>query len=178
MRISLVVIGLSSLAGCAVHEVQHGPPLDAHCRWALLPVTNHAETPEAGARAQSILETLLRVRGIADLRTPPPTPPRGAGGPGDAVFDTLEDDRRLDDAIENAKAAGFTYGVTGSVEEWRYRSGADGEPAVGVSVRVIELATGQTLFSASGARSGWGRETVSGDAQILLKRLLAELSLK
>lgn len=173
----LAVAGL--LGGCAVHEVQRGAALDMHARWALLPIMNHAETPQAGERTQAILATLLRVRGIVDAQEY--TARQKAEGEVEGLPDLdpeIDRHRRFDEAIDWAKAQGITYGVTGSVEEWRYKSGADGEPATGVSLQVIDIASGRVLWSATGARTGWGRESVSGTAQKLLKGLLQELPLR
>lgn len=169
----LAVMGL--LGGCAVQEVQRGAALDTHARWALLPIMNHAETPQAGERAQAILATLLRVRGVVDAQeyaAHQKTEGEAEGLP------ELDERRRFDEALNWAKGQGMTYGVTGSVEEWRYKSGTDGEPAAGVSLQVVDIASGRVLWSATGARTGWGRESVSGTAQKLLKDLLRDLPLK
>lgn len=159
------------LNGCATQEVHVGAPLDARARWVLLPIANHAETAQAGERAQAILTTLLHNRGVTEIQTSP------------EVADSedlpeLDDQRRLDAALAWARQQGYAYGVTGSVEEWHYKSGTDGEPAVGLSLRVIDIATGQALWSATGARTGWGRESVSGVAHKLLKDLLHSMPLK
>ncbi len=169
----LAVVGL--LGGCAVQEVQRGVVLDTHARWALLPIMNHAETPQAGERTQAILATLLRVRGVVDAQEY--AAHQKAEGETEGLPE-LDRRRRFDEALNWAKVQGMTYGVTGSVEEWRYKSGADGEPAVGLSLQVIDIATGRVLWSATGARTGWGRESVSGTAQKLLKDLLRDLPLK
>lgn len=169
----LAVVGL--LGGCAVQEVQRGVVLDTHARWALLPIINHAETPQAGERVQAILATLLRVRGVTDAQEY--AAQQKSDGETEGLPE-LDERRRFDEALNWAKAQGMTYGVTGSVEEWRYKSGADGEPAAGLSLQVIDITTGRVLWSATGARTGWGRESVSGTAQKLLKDLLRDLPLK
>jgi len=79
-------------------------------------------------------------------------------------------------ALAWARAAGVRYALTGSVTEWRYRVGVDGEPAVGLSLRVIDLADGRTVWSATGARSGWSREALSAVAQKLARDLVAPLA--
>jgi hypothetical protein len=155
--------------GCLVKQVNPGPKLDVHARWVLLPVQNHGETPQAGERMEAILGTLLRARCGVDLRTYP-TPKEDNGLP------ELDDRRRYDAALAWARQEGFAYGVTGSVEEWRYRNGLDGEPAVGVTVQIVDLGTDRVVWSASGSRSGWGRDTVSGTAQKLLASLLESLN--
>ena len=173
--VALVVIGLvqiGGLGGCMVREVQHGPALDRKSRWVLLPLRNQTDTPQAGEKAESILATLLRARGLGDIAGY--TPPAEAAG----VLPELDERRRAEHALKWAKGQGFLYGVTGSVEEWRYRNGLDGEPAVGISVQVVDLPSRRVVWSASGARAGWGRATLAGTAQELLKSLLEELDLK
>lgn len=167
----LILTATVLLDGCATQEVHVGAPLDARARWALLPIANYAETAQAGQRAQAILTTLLRSRGVVEIQTSPEI----ADSEG---LPEMDDRRRLDTARAWARQQGYTYGVTGSVEEWHYKSGTDGEPAAAVSLRVIDMATGQTVWSATGARTGWGRESVSGVAQKLLKDLLHSLPLK
>jgi hypothetical protein len=171
-RTSLLVIGLGVLcaagAGCVVHQTQASAPLDAGSRWVVLPVMNFAETPQAGERAEAILETLLRTHGVTDLDHYPALKD-------DSGLPELDERRRYEKALDWARGQGFSYGVTGTVEEWRYRSGLDGEPAVGLSVQVIDLASGRVVWSATGARSGWGRESVSGTAHKLTNALLGDL---
>lgn len=167
------LIGTTTMAaGCVVREVQKGPALDRRSRWVMLPFRNQTETPQAGEKAESIISTILRANGLADL-APFRSPSENAG-----EIPELDERRRADRALTWARAQGYTYAVTGSVEEWRYRNGLDGEPAVGLSVQVVELGTTRIVWSASGARAGWGRDTLSGTAHQLLRALLADLALK
>lgn len=158
------------LTGCYVQQINPGPRLDRRARWVLLPVQNHGETPQAGERMEAILATLLRARGVTDLRSYPAAQPQSA-------LPELDDQRRYETALLWAHQQGFAYGITGSVEEWHYRNGLDGEPAVGVTVQVVEIRSGRVVWSASGARGGWSRQTVSGTAHKLIASLLAPLEL-
>ena len=88
----------------------------------------------------------------------------------------LDERQRYQRALSWAKKEGFTYGIGGSVNEWRYRSGADGEAAVGFTLHVVDLESGKTVWTATGARSGWGRETASGTAQRLLRDMITQLA--
>jgi polysaccharide biosynthesis protein PelC len=63
--------------------------------------------------------------------------------------------------------------VYGAVDEWRYKVGVDGEPAVGLVFQVKDLSNGQVVYSASGGKSGWSREALSAVAQKLTVELLA-----
>jgi hypothetical protein len=67
------------------------------------------------------------------------------------------------------------YAVTGTVDEWRYKVGVDGEPAVGFTLQVLDVPTGRVLWSAAGGRTGWSREALSAVAHQLLTRLSAPL---
>ncbi|MCM0290554.1 hypothetical protein FCG81_18730, partial [Pseudomonas aeruginosa] len=63
-------------------------------------------------------------------------------------------------------------------QEWQYKNGLDGEPAVGVSLQVLEPASGRVLWSTSGARAGWSRESLAGAAQKVLRELVGDLRLE
>lgn len=153
------------VTGCAV--VDKGPigaPIEKGARWALLPMANHTETPQAGLRAEAIVEALLLQRGVAQLvHAPRPE--------GDALFEASDRKSQLD-AQRWAAEQGARYAITGAVDEWRYKVGVDGEPAVGLALQVIDLRSGAVVWSGVGGRSGWSREALSGVAQKLVVQLL------
>jgi TolB-like protein len=158
-----------TLAGCTTATVAPAPALERGAPWGLLPMVNHTETPQAGLRAEAILESLLRSRGLSELRRYPTT----IGG--DALFEPSER-RSVDQALAWARTQNLRYALTGTVDEWRYKVGLDGEPAVGFTLQLIELSTGRVLWSAAGGRTGWSRESLSGVAQKLLAELTAPLA--
>jgi TolB-like protein len=144
--------------------------LDAQAKWALLPITNNTDTPQAGLAAESMVEHLILRRGITSLTRYPATLSR------DSLFEPTE--RKVtEEAQKWAKEQGVRYAVLGSIEEWRYKVGIDGEPAVGVTLKVLDLSSGRVLWSASGAKSGWSREALSAVGQTLLSNLLSSLQL-
>ena len=157
-------------AGCPVRSIHRPVTLKSQAKWVLLPLLNHSQTPQAGDRAEAILETLLRAQGITNLVQCPAEQMNGE-------LPELRERRRLEKGMAWARKNRFRYGVTGSVEEWRYR-GLDGQPAAGLTVRVIDLNNGKVVFSASGAKAGWGRDTISGVAQNLLEDLTNHLRLQ
>jgi curli biogenesis system outer membrane secretion channel CsgG len=155
------------LSGCAVTDVHRTDPLNREVAWALLPIANHSETPLAGQKAEASLITLLHQRGISSLAQAPRTTPMG--------LLELPSDQDYHTALAWAQQQGVRYGVTGSVDEWQYKAGLDGEPAIGISLRVVDVNSGDILWSASGARSGWGFSTTSGVAQKLMSDLVDTL---
>jgi polysaccharide biosynthesis protein PelC len=168
----LVIILLFVVSACTVID-EHGlNSFEANKTWILLPFQNHSGTPRAGDKAEEILATLLRSKGIDNLQVYQKKIDK------EDVWPILDDQRRQDDALNSAKKANFYYGITGSIEEWNYKTGVGGEPAVGLSIRIIEIQTGRVVWSATGAKSGWGADTVSGTAQNLFNDLLSNLKVE
>ena len=70
------------------------------------------------------------------------------------------------------------YIVTASVSEWRYKSGLDAEPAVGITLKIIEVSTNKVLWQGTGARSGWGRENLAQTGMEVISEIIEELDIK
>jgi TolB-like protein len=169
--IALVVLLGLLLGGCATSSRSSAPQLESNVKWALLPMENYTETPQAGLRMEAITESILRIKGVNPLDKYPPGLTQGG------LFEP-SDAKALEAGINWAKQTGARYAITGAVNEWRYKTGIDGEPAVGVTLKVIDLNKQQVVWSAAGARTGWGREAVSAVAQKLLEDLVDGLKLK
>lgn len=158
------------LPACSTTSVTGAGALTAQARWALLPVINNTETPQAGLSAETLVEHHLLARGLPQLQRYPATLTR------DSLFEPTE--RKLaEDALKWAREQGARYAVGGSVEEWRYKVGLDGEPVVALTLRVIDLDSGRVVWSASGARAGYGRSSLAAVAHQLVAELLAGLPL-
>jgi polysaccharide biosynthesis protein PelC len=170
-RLIIACLGLLLLAGCAVSDHTSSPVLEKNVKWALLPMENHTETPQAGLRMEAITESVIRAKGVMNLEKYPSSLTQ------DSLFEPA-DAKAVEAAISWAQQSGARYALTGSVNEWRYKTGVDGEPAVGVTLKIIDLQTRQIIWDAAGARSGWGREAVSGVAQKLLENLAGGINLK
>jgi TolB-like protein len=165
-----VVVLLVSACATSIQSTDQQTALDAQAKWVLLPVANNTGTPQAALSAEAMLEHLLRRRGIAAVSTYP------AALSQDTLFEPTE--RKVSEEAQKwAREQGARYALTGSVDEWRYKVGIDGEPAVGVTLKVIDLSSGSVVWSASGAKSGWSRAALSAVAQGLLTNLLDSLQL-
>lgn len=167
------VLALTGLfvSGCAVTDIHGHQSMAASARWAQLPIANYAEAPQVGQRAGAILATLLHKKGIKSLDTAPTD--QDSGG-----LPTMDPQHDYRQALKWARSNGYQYGVTGSVEEWQYKTGLDGEPAVGLSLRVVDVNSGETIWSASGSKAGWGYATLSGTAQKLMSNLVSHMPIK
>ena len=74
-----------------------------------------------------------------------------------------------------AQSTGAHYAMTGSINEWNYKVGLDGEPVVGISLQLIDLASKRIVWTAVGSKSGGSRIAVSTVAQQLINTMLNQL---
>lgn len=163
---------LASLASCtAVLDIKADTPLKPDGRWVLLPFRDHGETPQAGERAEELASSLMRVCWNIDLQSYPVTKES-------SELVDFDERQRYEKALEWARGQGYTYGLSGSVQEWRYRSGSEGEAAVGLSLRVVNIKTGRPEWLATGSRSGMGSQTVSGVAERLMRQMVDQIKMK
>jgi len=157
------------LSGCSSFTDQNASALPRDAAWGLVPIVNYSQAPQAGERAEQILLSVLAERGLQ---------PRHYPFVAQGVAPLIDDRERFNHAMAWAQADRLDYVISGSVEEWQYKSGLDGEPAVGMSLQVIEAASGRVVWSNSGARAGWSRESLAGTAQKVLRELAGALRLE
>lgn len=157
------------VAGCSTIQVGKAPPLERNAKWAILPFVNQTETPQAGLRAESITENLLRTDGIVSMKKYP------SALNTETLFEPA-DRKQFDAALVWARSENIKYAMAGTVDEWRYKVGIDGEPAAGVTLQLIDVQSGDVLWAASGGSTGWSRESLSGVAQKLIGKLLVPIA--
>ncbi|MDH0047930.1 penicillin-binding protein activator LpoB [Comamonas terrigena] len=155
----------SALAGCSTTDRGSTPALQRQASWAVLPFENHTETPMAGQRAEAIAAALLHARGVGEVK-------RYAGPAQQDPLFGVPGGASADSGLGWARDQGVAYALTGAVDEWRYKVGVDGEPAAGVTLRIIDVKTGATLWTGAGGKSGWSREALSAVGQKLIRGLL------
>ena len=173
MRILIVMLLAALLgAGCATTDNSaQGPVIDGSAKWVMLPILNHTDVPQAGLSAEAIVEGLLRSGGVNNITRYP------AQLSQDTLFEPSERKVYIE-AEKWAKAQNAKYAVYGAVDEWRYKVGIDGEPAVGVALHIIDLTNNQVVWSGVGGKSGWSRESLSGVAQKLIRGLLQTATIR
>lgn len=169
--IGIVLVALMA-SGCVTLK-QGGSITSFKENWAVLPFINNTETPYAGERAESIAAALLYTHGVQSLERPSAE----AVKPEDQLgIDRGEQRQRA--AMELAKQKKVKYVLVGTVNEWRYKVGLDGEPVVGFTLQVVELPEGRVVWSGAAGKSGWSRDAVSSVAQQVLERLLSEFTVQ
>jgi len=171
LKTSVLGAVLIIFAGCVTMNQGSHEAVSFAEGWAMLPFVNNTETPFAAERAESVSAALLRARGLRNLAEYP------REGKEDELSLGRKEEKR-NRALEWARGKGFKYAMTGAVNEWRYKVGMDGEPVVGVTLQVVELPGERVVWSATGAKSGWSRDSVSAVAQQVIDRLLGTISVK
>lgn len=166
-HLKILILGgvLALLGACSTTDRGPAPTLERQAAWVVLPFANHTETPLAGNRAEAIALALLHAQGVGTVKRYVSTTQQ------EALFDVAEG-KRQQEALEWAREQQARYALTGAVDEWRYKVGVDGEPAAGVTLQIIDVASGETLWTAAGGKSGWSREALSAVGQKLIRELL------
>lgn len=167
-----VVLGAAvgaALGGCSVIDRSTAPAFSKSDTWVILPIANNTETPQAGQRAASIAQSLLSAYGYANLTRYP------TSADDETLFDPAKPDAQQN-ALNWARQQNAHYALSGAVNEWRYKVGVDGEPAVGITLDVLDVQSGKVVWTSTGSRTGWSRDAVSGVAQKLERELLSPLA--
>lgn len=133
---------------------------------AMMPVANFTEVPQAGLRVEALLESALRQIGLRQLKLYP-----SALNP-ETLFEPGERKAQAE-AEKWARSQNIRYAISAVVNEWRYKVGVDGEPAVGIVVQVKDLSTDQIVYSAAGGRTGGSREALAAVGLQLTSELVA-----
>lgn len=170
--ILLIVAALLVLNGCSTLQQRGREAATPAETWVVIPFVNNTETPFAAERAEAITSALLYARGIARVLTVPQEPSAESDLPPDRGL------KRHQQGMEWAKKNNIRYAVVGTVTEWRYKVGLDGEPVAGMTLQLIDLTNDKVMWSGSSAKSGWSREAVSAVAQQVLEKLIATIELR
>jgi polysaccharide biosynthesis protein PelC len=155
-------------SACGTVRQTPAPVLSKSDKVVVGSIANYTETPDAGGSAASIAANALRAGGIADVRIAPADPSRNS------LFDTTQS-ADGDKTLEWARSQHTRYVLSGAVEEWRYKTGVDGEPVVGVTFELIDVSNGTVVWSATGTHTGWSRSGLSSVATSLIAKELSPL---
>ncbi|ATG78340.1 protein PelC [Pseudoalteromonas sp. B131b] len=153
------------LSACTTSRVTDDVEINPSTTVALLPLVNHAQTPLAGERAEDILTSIWQQNKLPTLLRAPRN--------SNKELPPLDDQYRLDNAMQWLSTQQADYLLTGSIEEWRYKAGLDGEPVVALTLSLT--ANGQTtpIWTGTIAKSGWGRDSIAATAQDVIADLIS-----
>jgi uncharacterized protein YceK len=155
-KVYFVALVLFLIAGCARVVSQTSTlPIKGE-PYAVLPFENYTETPYAGYRVASILEGVLASKGYNLI-------PRVW-----SIKEREPAEEEIEKLKESAVKNGARYIVYGSVNEFRYKTGLDGEPAVSITVFVYDVKENKVVKNVAVSGSGWVHESLGTLTQKLL----------
>jgi hypothetical protein len=76
---------------------------------------------------------------------------------------------------ELARTVNATHLLIGTVHEYRYKTDLDGDPAVGITLRLVDAATGQTLWQGTSANVGYAFASLTSAGQQAARALVQQL---
>lgn len=170
---SLAVAAALLLAGCAdTIQVQQWskPGARPMARLAVLLFDNQTTTPRAGVVASELVVSELLAAGVAVM------------DPGEVADllrrETLDpaEPGRLPPAQRLGRLLQASHVLQGSVTEYRYKPGLSETPVVGLTARVVEVATGDVVWTATYFRGGSGWDGLAGVAQSIVRDMAAHLT--
>lgn len=76
---------------------------------------------------------------------------------------------------ELARSVGASHLLIGTVHEYRYKTDLDGDPAVGVTLRLVDAATGETVWQGTSGNVGYAFASVTSAAEKSVRALVRDL---
>ncbi|GLP96345.1 hypothetical protein [Paraferrimonas sedimenticola] len=154
------------LSACASQYGSDSPQLDSSKPFYVLPLNNQSNMPLAQAQAEQLLASVLAEQGVKVVLYPK-----------QQVSDieaSLTPQKRWTEAMQWLESQPNGYVVGGSIQEWQYKYGLDGEPAIGITITLSDKQQ-KELWRGSVSKSGWGRESISHIGMKAMEDLLGSL---
>lgn len=157
------------LSACtaSLYNFSINAPFNLNHTIAVIPFANNTETPLAGERAMSITASIMETHKPCQLIVYQPTSSKE-----NVLFPGMSQSQSQHALMQWAKKKRARYALTGSVNEWTYKVGLDGEPVVGLTLQLIDLQTGRIVWAGVGSQSGGSRVAVSTIAQRVIDTLI------
>lgn len=154
LKLLIVPLLLFSFSCTQINRAPVTVPKKEKC--AILPFSNLSDTPLAGERVAAILYGVMKSKGYNV----------------DLYFSPKEEDftQQEIEKLEKEAEKEFNCIIGGSVNEWRYKVGIDGEPAVSVTYTVKNVKTG-TITSGTVSGTDWGHKSLGLLTQELFNKV-------
>ncbi len=160
-----MLVGLLFLVGCSgptISKKSNLTEIDNNATLALYPLDNYTDTPRAGLRASNIIEGVLLSQGYKVS----------------SYVDEENHELTLSSKLEEAKQNHIDYLFLGGISEWRYKTGIDGEPAISLHLKCMDVKTKKIVWSAIGSNNSWGNASIGTVAQELIVSMIDKKILK
>ena len=158
------------LPGCTtvVREGSKTPVNDGKFRMMMPPFLNATDTEHAGQALTQLTGSALLEYGIPLYQT-------------EEILGKTADETVPKQEVGFLKLAQdnkATYLLIGTVHEYRYKSDLSANPAVGITLRLVNVADGRTLWQNSSSKVGHACPSLTSTAQKAVRDLVFKLPLK
>jgi hypothetical protein len=145
------------------------PPVNAGKFTLVMPLfVNATDNEHAGQALTQLTGSTLLEFGIPLLQT-------------EEILNKTADDTAPKPDVRNQQIAQenkATYLLMGTVHEYRYKSDLSANPAVGITLRLVNVADGRTLWQGSSSKVGHVYASLTSTAQKAVRELVAKVPLK
>ncbi len=161
----------SLLVACTTLKTNTSNPISLPAASAIVvgPVANYSDTPLANKQVESMLVGLMHAKGFRNVAV---FPKKQACA---KLLYCPEDMPSKAEIIRWARQNRVNFVLTGAANEWRYKVGLDGEPVAGVSLIIIDVQHGRTIWSGVGSVIGNSRQGLDVVGQKLLIEVTANV---
>jgi TolB-like protein len=121
---------------------------------AVLPYKNYSDTYLAGYRVASILSSVLRAKGYNVINS--------------VVLKSENPKTDINELINKYKNKA-DYIVFGSVNEFKYKTGIDAQPAVSITTNIYDTKKNKIIYSFSSSNSSWSFDSITTVTQKILE---------
>lgn len=141
---SLFVLAMGTGCHSVVHHGGFASLSAPDTRIYLPPFFNATDDEHAARALTELTATALLERKLPVIQTEPVlAKSRAENAPGaDGLY------------LEGARALNATHLLIGTIHEYRYKTDLDGDPAVGLTLRLVDAQNGRTLWQGSSAQVG------------------------
>jgi TolB-like protein len=132
------------------------------------PFLNATDNEHAGQALTQVTGSTLLEYGIPLVQT-------------EEILSQTADDTAPKQEVRNLQIARenkATYLLMGTVHEYRYKSDLSANPAVGITLRLVNVADGRTLWQASSSKVGRVYASLTSTAQTIVRELVSKVPLK
>jgi hypothetical protein len=159
---------LSLLTACSTVLYHGGQRSDSLPRPLLLflpPFFNATDDDHAARALTELTATALFERGLPVIQTEP------------SLLASRAEKAAGSDGLyaETARSLGATHLLIGTIHEYRYKTDLDGDPAVGVTMRLVDAQDGRTIWQGSAAKVSVFCASLSTASQRAVRQLVKKI---
>ena len=164
----LIALGIMVLIqGCSSVPQHRGETVlnPEKLRLVLAPYHNATDDEHAGRALTELTGTALAARGLSLQQT-------------EQVMTKSEDqdDGSLQTGyLQKAREMKATHIVLGTVHEYHYKTDLNANPAVGITIRLVDVDTGQTVWQGSTGKVGYAFASLTSTAQRAVRELVSKM---